>query len=220
MTGSAKTVTAIEVLQGIEKTNKATNGNTQPAKNEKEQYQSSQILNEAIEALNTLERAIDAQNDQTYTVNVEEAQYKTLIAPTSELIKTLEEINKSIKEDFKIFIEMNTEASDALTAATEGIKTRNAELKRLNQQDAELKSLIEKNINVNTQLFGILIEVNKVTKALTIEMQRLNDGKIGLQPLRKVIGKMTTTVQFTLNARQDVQNAHYEYQQAQIKNGQ
>ncbi|MCE2401935.1 hypothetical protein J4G08_13740 [Candidatus Poribacteria bacterium] len=115
---------------------------------------------------------------------------------------------------------MNTEVSDALTAATEGIKTRNAELKRLNQQDAELKSLIEKNINVNTQLFGILIEVNKVTKALTIEMQRLNDGKTGLQPLRKVIGKMTTTVQFTLNARQDVQNAHYEYQQAQIKNGQ
>ena len=64
VTAISKTVTAIEVLQGIEKTNKATNGNTQPAKNEKEQYQSSQILNEAIEALNTLERAIDAQNDQ------------------------------------------------------------------------------------------------------------------------------------------------------------
>ncbi len=123
VTAISKAVTAIEVLQGIDKTKKAADGSTQPENNEKEQYQSSiQILNEAIEAVNTLEKAINAHNDQTHTLNVEEAQYTTLIEPTNELIKTLEEINKGIKENIKEIIEMNTEASDALTAATEEIK--------------------------------------------------------------------------------------------------
>ncbi len=69
---------------------------------------------------------------------------------------------------------------------------------------------------MNTQLFGILIEMNKVTKALTIEMQRLNNGKSGFQPLKKVIGKMINTVQFALNALREAYNVHYEYQQARI----
>ena len=113
---------------------------------------------------------------------------------------------------------MNTEASNALSEATEAIKTRNVELKRLNEQNGKLRPLIEKNISANTQLFGTLTEVNKVTKALTQDIEQFNDGKAGLEPLREVVDKMINTVQFTVNALREAQNAHYEYQQAKNKN--
>ena len=68
-------------------------------------------------------------------------------------------------------IETHTKALEVLTEASEAVKQRNAELQRLNEEDAHLKSLIETNVKANTKLIAALTEMSTEIQAFTELLQ-------------------------------------------------
>lgn len=216
-----KAVSALQVSLGVDKLKNTHNGETKhPAKEKQKTLSPIQALNGAIDALNEVNIALKAVNDDTQLPN-EEQQYKSLIDVNAEMIKALTEISNAIKPfnkaDFKSIIELYREAGVALTKAIKAIKTRNVELQRFNKENATLKSLIDKNIKSNVKLIETLTDLSKLTKALTKKIQRLNDKKPDFEPLLVYLRNETHGIYLAHTDLSNAQNTHYEFQKAKIK---
>ncbi len=220
-TALTKVVSALQVSLGVDKLKNTHNGETKHLIEEKQKTLSpTPALNGAIDALNEVNIVLKAVNDDTQLPN-EEQQYKSLIDVNTEMIEALTEISNAIKPfnkaDFKSIIKLYREASVALTKAIKAIKDRNVELQRFNKENATLKSLIDKNIKSNVKLIETLTGVSKLVKALTKEIQRLNDKKPDFELLLVYLRNETHGIYLAHTALSNAQNTHYEFQKAKIK---
>ena len=220
-TALTKVVSALQVSFGVDKLKNTHNGETKHLIEEKQKTLSpTQALNGAIDALNEVNIVLKAVNDDTQLPN-EEQQYKSLIDVNTEMIEALTEISNAIKPfnkaDFKSIIKLYREAGVALTKAIKAIKVRNVELQRFNKENATLKSLIDKNIKSNVKLIETLTGVSKLVKALTKEIQRLNDKKPDFELLLVYLRNETHGIYLAHTAFSDARNTHYEFQNAKIK---
>ena len=129
-------------------------------------------------------------------------------------IETWSEIEWDTETNFKPHTETGTEASVALTKASEGVQLRIEELRSLNEKNALPKSVIETNIVVNLKLDESLIALDEEMKALTEEFQRFNEEKTEARSLMNRIYGVLNVTRLLVETISEATDAHEEYQRA------